>query len=278
MFTLNTITVVPSYICNLNCKYCGAEVPYLKNKKSHTAEEIIGMCKKVFEIVDYVHQIGISGGEPLVYKPLPELVEKLMAFSNQFDYMEIVTNGTIVPSQELLRAIKKCGKKFYRFIVDDYGKDKSLKVDEITAVLTANNIEFRINDYWSENMWCDGWTDMGSARHDIHTPEEAAEILSKCVYPRKGFCNIIHDGIVDPCGRIYPRINMGLDVNKDEYIDLNDDSITMQQNRDKITRINNAKYLDFCRHCNGLYPGVTRIKPAEQLTPEELKTIKESLW
>lgn len=196
-----------------------------------------------------------------------------MKYQDQFDLIEIITNGTIVPGEELISAVKKCGEKFWRFLVDDYGKDLSKKVPEIVDVLEKKQIEFRVNDYWSENMWNDGWTDLGSHLECINTPEESAEILKKCAL--KSRCYSIHDGIVDPCGKTFiSRMDAGLEVNPDEYIDLFDDSVTIEQQREKIRRINNATYLDCCRYCNGLYPGCKRIKPAEQLTPEELQQIK----
>ena len=277
MFEMNTLSIIPSYICNLKCKYCGARVPYLKNIKTHTVEEMMEMTGRMFKIVDHVHHIAISGGEPLLYKALPVLINKLMRYKDQFDQIEIITNGTIVPSEDLISAVKKCGDKFWRVLVDDYGKDLSKKVTEIVDVLEKNRIEFRINDYWSENMWYDGWADYGTYLEYIHTPEEAAEISKKCMSKPRGFWYNIHGGIADPCGKIYPRIDAGLEVNPDEYLDLLDDSITVEEQREKIRRIKNAPYLDFCRTCKGLYPGCKRIKPAEQLTPEELQQIKNDL-
>ena len=277
MFEMNTFGLIPSYICNLKCKFCATRSPYLRNLKIHTVEEMMEMVSRMFKIIDHVHHIGFSGGEPLLYKDLPILINELMKYKDQFELIEIITNGTIVPSEELISAIKKCGKKFWRFIIDDYGKDLSKKIPEIVDVLEENQIEFRINDYCSEDMWGGGWTDFGTYCEELHTPEEAAEILKKCIYKSRDFCYILHGGIVDPCGRSYMRIDAGLEVNPEEYIDLFDDSVTIEQQRDKIRRINNATHLDFCRYCNGLYPGCKRIKPAEQLTPEELQQIKKDL-
>ena len=276
MFELNTISLVPSYICNLKCKFCNVRVPYLRNLKTHTVEEMMEMTGRMFKIVDHVHSLAICGGEILLYKDLPALINELMKnYKNQFDQIEIITNGTIVPSEDLISAVKKCGEKFYRLLVDDYGKDLSKKVPEIVDVLEKNQIEFRVNDYWSENMWYDGWTDFGTFREYLHTPEEAAELYKKCFFSSRGFHYAIYGGIADPCRTIQYRINAGLEVNPDEYIDLFDNSITIEQQREKINRINNATYLDMCRYCNGLYPGCKRIKPAEQLTPEELQQIRQ---
>lgn len=277
MFEMNTFSLIPSFICNLKCKFCGGRVPYLRNLKTHTVEEMMEMTDRMFKIADHVHCVVISGGEILLYKDLPALINELMKYKDQFDLIEIVTNGTIVPNEGLISAIKSCGEKFWRFTIDDYGKDLSKKVPEFVDILEKNQIAFRVKDYWSENMFCGGWTDLGTLCEVLHTPEEAAEILKKCVLKSKEFCYMIHEGIADPCGRIYPRINAGLEVNPDEYIDLFDDSVTIEQQREKINRINNATYLDFCRYCNGLYPGCKRIKPAEQLTPEELQQIKKGL-
>ena len=274
MFEMKAFTLIPSFVCNLNCKFCGVRAPYLRHLKSHTVEEMINMIGRMFNIVDHVHCVSISGGEPLLYKGLPVLINELMQFKDQFELIEIITNGTMVPSEELISSVKNCGKKFRRFLVDDYGRELSKKVPEIVEVLEKNQIEYRVNDYWSENMWCGGWIDCGSYLEDLHTPEEAAEVLKNCETAARGFCYIIHDGILDPCGKIYPRLDAGLDADPDEYIDLFDDSLTVDEQRAKITRINNAAYLDFCRHCNGGEPGCKRIKPAEQLTPEEIQQIK----
>ncbi|MCH5208790.1 MAG: radical SAM protein [Oscillospiraceae bacterium] len=278
MFEMDFVSLVPSLNCNLKCKFCNARVPYLKNIKTHTVEEMMEMTDRMFKIVDLVHQITIGGGEVLLYKDLPVLIRELMRYKNQFEKIEIITNGTIVPSEELISAVKNCGEKFRRFLVDDYGRDLSKKVPEIVDVLEKNQIVYQVNDYWSENMYYGGWTDMGTYIEYIHTPEEASEITKKCVFSSsRGFCYNIHRGIADPCGKILVRLDAGLEVNPDEYIDLFDDSVTIEQQREKINRINSATHLDFCRGCNGLYPGCKRIKPAEQLTSEELQQIRQGL-
>ena len=277
MLEMNAISLVPSFVCNLKCKFCGARVPYLRDLNTHTVDEMMEMADRMFKIVDRVHRVALVGGEILLYKDLPVLINELMKYKDQFDLIEIVTNGTIVPNEELISVIKKCGSKFWRFTVDDYGKDLSKKVTEIVDVLEKNQIEFRIKDYWSEDLFCGGWTDFGSYLEELHTPEEVAEILKKCAIKSQEFCYQINGGIADPCGRLYPRIDAGLEVNPEEYIDLFDDSVTIEQQREKIRRINNATYLDFCRFCNGLYSGCKRIRPAEQLTAEELRQIKKDL-
>ena len=277
MLELNTVSLVPSYICNLKCKFCNVRVPYLRNIKTHTVEEMMEMTDRMLKIVDHVHYITIVGGEVLLYKDLPVLITELMKYKDQFDQIEIITNGTVVPSEELISAVKKCGEKFRRFLIDDYGRDLSKKVSESVDVLEKNQIGYRVNDYWSDNMWCDGWAYFGTYREALHTPEETVELLKKCSYKSLGFSYVLYGGIADPCGRLNPRIDAGLEVNPDEYIDLFDDSITVEQQREKINRINNASYLDFCRYCNGLYPGCNRVKPAEQLTPEEFQQIRQDL-
>lgn len=67
MLELNTITLIPSYVCNLKCKFCAARAPYLRNATTHTVDEMMEMVGRMFKLVDHVHHITITGGEPLLY-------------------------------------------------------------------------------------------------------------------------------------------------------------------------------------------------------------------
>ena len=62
-------------------------------------------------------------------------------------------------------------------------------------------------------------------------------------------------------------------MNPDEYIDLSDDSVSCEQNKEKIRKILNGSMLSSCLYCNGMCDDSPRFKPAEQLTFEEIKEI-----
>jgi len=266
-----------TFKCNLRCKLCAAYAPYLSDEPFPNNSELMEYVRKYFKIVDHVKLFSITGGEPLLYPDLSELFEELLEFSDRFDVTEIYTNGTIVPNEKLLNTLKKYGNKFRRFVVDRY--DVSTKVDEIGSVLTKNDIPFEIREYNSKNTHCGGWIDYGSLTDVIHNAEESVSLFAKCAYSdpdKMGFCNVIKRGLLIPCGPVFRRISLGQNVSYDDYIDLMDETLTVEQQREKIVNINNAKVLETCAYCNGIHDGSPRFLPAQQLSNEEFQEIRNS--
>ena len=274
-FNLHSVTVLTSLRCNLNCKYCNAYVPYLNNKLERSNDKIMEGVERFFNIVDHVEYITVTGGEPFLHKDLPDLLERLLPYKDRFEKLQIITNGTIVPPNEVLDVLKKFGDKFYTFFIDNYGEELSKKIPEIETLLKENDMPYYIRDYCTENAYCGGWVDMGDMYKELHTMEEAQELYEKCATPRWGFCSIIADDIWYPCDAVFRRLDLGQKVDPADYIDFTNDTLTIEQQREKFRKIyDGGKCLESCKYCNGICEDSVRIKPAEQLTPEELKKIR----
>lgn len=274
-FNLHSLSVITSFRCNLNCKYCGSYVPYLKNKLERSNDEIMKGVERFFRIVDKVELLTVSGGEPLIYKDFADLLERLLSYKERFDRMQIISNGTIVPSNDVLRIIKKYGGKFHVFFIDNYGKNISRKIPEIEAALKVYGVPCYIRDYCTENAYCGGWVDMGDCRNELHTLEEAQRLYEKCAIRKWGFCSMLADDIWYPCDQVFRRLDLGQKVDPNDYIDLTDKTLTVEQQREKFKSIYGNKCLESCKYCSGLCQDSVRIKPAEQLSPEELWKIRE---
>ena len=63
--------------------------------------------------------------------------------------------------------------------------------------------------------------------------------------------------------------------NSNEYINLLDDSLTVEEQRQKIKNIYARKSLSACAYCNGMCENSPRFTPAVQLTAEELRCVKD---
>ena len=276
LFTIRSTSVVTSFRCNLNCKHCAAYAPYLKNKLERSNDEIMKGVERFYNIVDKVEWFTILGGEPLIYKDLPDLLERLLAYKDRFEKVQIITNGTIVPSDELINVIKKYGEKFYSFFIDDYGPDLSKKIPEIEEVLKKYDVPYFVRDYHTEDMHCGGWIDLGDMRHEQHTWEEAQNVFDKCGIRKVGLCSMIADTIWYPCDQVFRRLDLGQKVASSDYIDFTDESLTVEQQREKFRKIYDDKCLETCKYCAGYCEDSVRVRPALQLTPEELKEINES--
>ncbi|MBF0137151.1 MAG: radical SAM protein [Magnetococcus sp. DMHC-1] len=78
------IRIKPTNVCNHNCWYCAYRVDHLQLGAEMVERDAIDR-EKMFEIVDDCIDMGVKaitfsgGGDPLVYKPLPEVVERLAA-------------------------------------------------------------------------------------------------------------------------------------------------------------------------------------------------------
>lgn len=266
-FTMKRASLLISLNCNLKCKLCTVGSPYYSGKKFPELLELEDQIRALFEAVDLVEIFTISGGEPLLYKQLPQLLESLLKYSDHFEKIEIITNGTIIPTQELLAVIKKYGDKFLRFIVDDYGSALSKNASQIASLLDENKIPYRLNDYCSDDLRFGGWVDHGPMTDIVNTKDEARKLFAKCAQPQKmGFCFLYVDGCLYPCSVVMRRAKMGQAVAQSDYVDLNDTSIPPEAQRQKIRDIYGAKCLESCEYCTyALSDDAPRFPPAEQL-------------
>ncbi len=80
--------------CNLNCKYC-------REKRTNSLADI--GIEKIKDIIDQfadikVKMVSISGGEPLLFKELPEVLDYL---KNKVETIGITTNGTLISESNI---------------------------------------------------------------------------------------------------------------------------------------------------------------------------------
>ena len=88
--------------CNFRCVYCmprevfGPDFQFLDRDELLTYEEIVRLSR-IF-IAQGVEKIRVTGGEPLVRRDLPLLIEQLSALDGLQD-LTLTTNGALLPAQ-----------------------------------------------------------------------------------------------------------------------------------------------------------------------------------
>lgn len=274
-FVLHYVAIMPSYICTLNCKLCIAGVPYFPHPTPTPIDQVKEYIDRYFRIVTFVKKFTISGGEPLLYKSMPEVLRHLQSYAGRIGMLEILTSGTVLPSEELLAEAAFYGDQF-RFMIDNYGPELSRKIPELDALLNQAGIRHMIRNYTRDDPHCGGWVDFGDLTvKKLETQEEIEARYSQCTYPQKlKFALTIHDGVMYPCPPCRRCGELGIVSDPKEYIDLFDDTLSVEEQREKIRAILNGKSLRACAYCNGMSDSSPRFYPAEQLARGEIGRVK----
>lgn len=269
-------TMDVTYDCNLKCRLCGASAPYTPvHRRNFSFETQIDALKRFFQIVAHVKVFDLCGGEVLLYKNLKELLLCMKKYTSQFDDLRLVTNGTLLPGEELMDVIQTFGNKI-SFIVDNYGPELSKNAEELDMILTRLGIRHIYRQYTRENPYCGGWVDFGDfKKRKLESQEEAERLFSRCAIAQKvHFCFSILGAEVYPCQPARMCRELHIVDNYDEYLDLSDPALSVEEQRQKIKNICNVKYLSACYYCNGLCEDSKRYIPAEQLAPEEMEFVR----
>lgn len=264
---LKRTTMVITQRCTLKCKLCLAFMPYYENPKDMTLEEVNKILVNYFKLVDEVGTFSITGGEPLMHKDMANIMKMVYKYSDQIkEHIDIVTNGTIPFGDELIKTLYK-NKENTRVIISDYGKFLSKNIDIVVKQLEENNITYRIQSYADEDkLLYDGWVDFTDHSLKHKTEQEVLKQANRCIF-RRGHYYVINEGELHPCSRSYWRMRINV-IKKDEmqYINLlNQTDKELDKNRKCLEHIEKLIALNSCAYCSGVYNGIKRFKPAEQL-------------
>lgn len=251
--------------CTLKCKLCCTFSPYYDPAPHFSYELLCKTIDKYFQIVNHVDKFTISGGEPFLHEDLHKIIEKVSEYFSQIKTFEIITNGTIFPQKKLIDTIKRYKYKI-TIMIDDYGK-LSTQVNGISRVFSENSINFRIRNYYGDNPHCGGWVDFTDFIQKHFTREDIEAKFNKCAYPKElQFCFSTMNGEIHPCTPSRRCMELGIIPKNDrEYINLFDETITIEEQKQKFFDILNMKSLTACAYCNGLCEDSERFMPAEQL-------------
>ena len=228
------------------------------------------LCSDVdrsFEVINSVGIVTISGGEPFLRRDLPEFIKHIAKYADSVNQFDIVSNGTIVPGDELLDSLSALGSKL-RIIVDDYGPNLSRVVQKVCdKLLRLKEAKVEMRKQY-DGAYCEGWVDYGiSAQSKRKSDEDAKRIYAKCAYPLKyQFCISLKNGTLYPCPPLERLIELNIiEARPDETFDLYDKTYTDDEIRERIAALYSKDVLSACAYCNGLCDDSVRYAPAEQL-------------
>lgn len=234
--------------CTLNCKNCGLYIPFFEEKMDRCFENIILDFESLFETVDYVAEFRILGGEPLLYTKLESLLTFIAnRYRENIGILAIVTNGTIIPSREILQV---CKNNKITFHISDYTKTLDYLLDKqktLVKLLEREGIMYNISSTST-------WADVGNPNiKQSCTIDEVINRFRFCKMP----CRSLLNQKLYFCGTMASSVLAKLYIEKEEdVIDLK--QVCKLEKMDKLKKIeafelgiNKKGFIDYCYYCNG---------------------------
>jgi hypothetical protein len=278
---IDTSAILTTFKCNLRCKLCCTSTPYQENPEHFPLERLNAVISQYFKVVKFIRKLSFGGGEPLLRTDMASLIEATIKHQEQFDIFEIITNGTIIPTKEILDTMEKNKDKMY-IMIDHYGSI-SKNAAGLADTLQNRGIKHSIRIYHGENAHAGGWVDLGDYKHKNDIAKASA--LYECCVANKPkqhtgeykpipdedkLLSIPYiactDGILHRCARSYSTMLAGsVSVEAIDFVNIMDPAKSVENIREEINILMSRKYLTSCEYCNGFSSVSKRYTPAEQL-------------
>lgn len=256
----SSVSFLPSTACNLNCINCLNFNPFAKQFYIRKWEELVNDIDLFFSCVDRIMLFHISGGEPLMYKYTSDLIEYIdKHYGDRIDTLRMVTNGTIVPNEDILKKLSQCRVEI---TVDDY-RDAVPKFRECFNQLINKLESYQIKHYINK---ADSWIDLAPEKTDYSDWSESQ--LQK----HKENCNQswqeLRNGKLYSCNYAAYATVAGIAGKQDleEVYDLTKFSPSKKKELVEFRLGYSAKgYTNFCKKCRGFTPeNNEKVVPAKQ--------------
>lgn len=236
--------------CTLRCKDCSFMMPYFEHPKDYDVELLLGYMDKLFECVDTIQIFRILGGEPFVYKNLDLIIQKALS-SAKVRTVDVVTNGTIVPTDTILNAMRNDKLTVQ---ISDYG-DISSKKKELLNACRDKGIKCVIRSMADKNWFTAG---------DLHFRGKVAKELKVQLRNCAGICRSFQNGRLYFCPRASFGTLLGIPNPSRDYVDftVENDIHTLRR---QLYELNQRKGFLACNYCDEGTDSYKPIPPAEQI-------------
>lgn len=246
----SAISFLPSTVCNLKCRHCLNFNPFAEKFYIREWAELIKDVDLFFSCVDHIMLFHISGGEPMLYKYTADLIEYIdKKYGNRIDTLRTVTNGTIIPADEVLKKISQCNVEV---VVDDYREAVSYYKENFGKLICKLR-EYHIKYYVNK---VDNWIDLAPERTDNSqmTEEQMEAYRSSCNQSWQE----LRDGKLYSCNYAAYATVAGIAGEQDleEVYDLT--QFTPEKKKELVEfrlGYTTKGYTNFCRKCRGFRLG-----------------------
>ena len=241
--SLDRVEIFMTSMCSLKCEKCIAYIPYFKEKTIIPIETLKNDADILFEKVDYIRKYKVLGGEGLMYPQLSSFVEYVCSrYGAQIESFRIGTNGTIIPSAELLDVCRK-----HNVILDI--SDYTIKIGNVSKIEKVKQICQEVGVNVDIKRTGEQWLDMGFPKK---LPGEKNEMqLQKHFSNCAMFCRNFNDGRLYYCCSNFAAVKAGLyPFNENDCFDFRR-SFSKKELLEYEAGFSDRGYTTFCKVCRG---------------------------
>lgn len=243
------VEIAVSMQCTLSCRDCCLMVPHYQAPAGMDAGAVLAAAEAFLEAVDRVIEFRIMGGEALLQKELPQVLETLLS-QPKIEHLELVSNATLLPRPPLLEVL--CHAKASIFF-SNYGPRLCPHYRRIVDTCLDAGIMVRASG--PERTW----VDYGPPVQHTTSLAEMQTIYSSCDM----ICKHIWNGELHVCPRSAHGRALGfIPVPPGDYVPLL--TTPPDERRRRIRELYELDCITACGYC--LYTNGTPVPAAIQTT------------
>ena len=248
--SLNSIDLVLTEKCSLKCKDCSNLMQYYAKPIDEDFDNLILSLDKFLNNINYVREIRLIGGEPLIYKKVDLVIKKLLEYSN-FETIHVYTNGTVVLKDEKMKCFQD---KKVLFKISDYGK-----ISRNVSKLESKLEELKIR-YITEKIT--RWQDCAKIEKFNRDPVLNKHIFGNCC-ENQGL-TLLHGNLYLCPFSAHAENLKAIPEYREDKIDLK--NLDSSQINKKLRKLYfDTEFLSACDFCNGRDHNVSKVEAAVQV-------------
>ena len=232
--------------CTLYCDKCVSHVPDYVHPMHMPREELLADMRFLLFCVDYIYDINLSGGEAFLHPHLDELI-RFLAESGKVGDVNITTNGTVIPGEKVLAALRD---EKITVKISKYDPSLQPNVEQLKAILKEQGIPY-IHDAGTF------WNDAGDL--SLPLPGSAKRRFRVCA---QQLCTPYWNGKLHMCTEStyfqykHPEKSVG------DYVDLQ--TVSPEEFREQFRAMYKKRVISACEYCAGFTYKTPKIPLAVQ--------------
>lgn len=175
--------------CSLKCKNCSNLIPYIE-QKSFDAQECINDLKKLLKYKK-IKIIQLQGGEIFTHPEAAKFINEINKLN--IDSISLTTNGTVIPKEEVLQAIKN--NPNMTVTISNYDCAKQSR-EKLIKVFEEREIKYTIYNFAHKD---NTWFKTGEDKEVFQSEEKGRQNYDICL---EKYCLTLANGILYSCGKI----------------------------------------------------------------------------